>query len=229
VPLIASLALLALAVLPLPALAWNIPGHMLSAAIAYQVLHQESPQTIEKVRAVLEKHPWYATQWQARLQDVHIADHGLVLFMQASRWPDDIRRTDKQYHRGPWHYINWPINPQGQPLGVQRRDAEPVNILTALAENEGVVKNENDGERKAIALAWLFHLVGDIRYGFRELPVPPGTDQGQQVHHRSYRRSGFSSRSRGDSETVPSSVSCKAYLSSSALFLSFSFSLIRSR
>jgi hypothetical protein len=37
-----------------------------------------------------------------------------------------------------------------------------VNILTAMAENENVVKNQNDAERKAIALAWLFHLVGDI-------------------------------------------------------------------
>jgi hypothetical protein len=37
-----------------------------------------------------------------------------------------------------------------------------VNILTAMAENESVVKNGNDPERKAIALAWLFHLVGDI-------------------------------------------------------------------
>jgi hypothetical protein len=40
---------------------------MLSAAIAYQIL-QENPPTIEKVKAVLEKHPWYANQWQARLQ-----------------------------------------------------------------------------------------------------------------------------------------------------------------
>ena len=45
---------------------------------------------------------------------------------------------------------------------MQIRDPEPVNILTALAENESVVKNENDPERRAIALAWLFHLVGDI-------------------------------------------------------------------
>jgi len=37
-----------------------------------------------------------------------------------------------------------------------------VNILTAMAENESVVKNESDGERRVIALAWLFHLVGDI-------------------------------------------------------------------
>ena len=68
---------------------------MLSAAIAYQVLQQENPQTIDKVKAVLEKHPWYANQWQARLQDVPVIDHDLVLFMQAARWPDDIRRQDR--------------------------------------------------------------------------------------------------------------------------------------
>jgi hypothetical protein len=45
-------------------LAWNIPGHMLSGAIAYQVFRQENPQSIEKVKALLEKHPWYANQWQ---------------------------------------------------------------------------------------------------------------------------------------------------------------------
>jgi hypothetical protein len=28
--------------------------------------------------------------------------------------------------------------------------------------NESVVENQNDPERRAIALAWLFHLVGDI-------------------------------------------------------------------
>jgi hypothetical protein len=60
---------------------------MLSGIIAYQVLQQESPQTIDEVKAVLEKHPWYANQWQARLRDVPIADHSLVLFMQAARCP----------------------------------------------------------------------------------------------------------------------------------------------
>jgi S1/P1 Nuclease len=162
VSLIASLVLLTLAVLPLSAAAWNIPGHMLSAAIAYQVLQQENPRTVEKVKAMLEKHPWYANQWQARLQDVPVADHGLVLFMQAARWADDIRTQDKAQNRLLWHYINLPFKPEGQPATVQIREPEPVNILTALAENEGVVKNGNDRERKEIALAWLFHLVGDI-------------------------------------------------------------------
>jgi len=88
---------------------------MLSAAIAYQVLRQENPPTIDKVKAVVEKHHWYANQWQARLQDVPLSERDLVLFMQAARWADDIRARDKQPHRGPWHYINWLFTPEGQP------------------------------------------------------------------------------------------------------------------
>jgi hypothetical protein len=72
---------------------------MLSAAVAYQVLRQENAQTIEKVKAVLEKHPWYANQWQTRLQGVPVTDRDLVLFMQAARWADDIRTKDTQQHR----------------------------------------------------------------------------------------------------------------------------------
>jgi hypothetical protein len=123
---------------------------------------QENRQAIDRVKAVLEKHPWYAKQWQTRLQDVPAADRDMVLFMQAARWPDELRVTDKQHHRAPWHYINWPFKPEGQRASVQATEPEPVNILTALAENERMVKNESDPERKAIALTWLFHLVGDI-------------------------------------------------------------------
>src|SRR5262245_20040914 len=141
--------------------AWNIPGHMLSGAIAYQVLQQENPPTIEKVKAVLKKHPWHANQWQTRLRDTPVADRDMVLFMQAARWADDIRTNAKQQHRALWHYINWPFKPDGQPVSVQTREPESVNILTAMAENQRIVANDNDPGRKAIALAWLFHLVGD--------------------------------------------------------------------
>jgi len=103
--------------------AWNIPGHMLSAAIAYQIVRQESPQSIDKVKSVLEKHPWYANQWQARLQDVRVADHGLVLFMQAARWADDIRSRDKAQNRPPWHYVTCHLNPK-----ANRRSYKPESL-----------------------------------------------------------------------------------------------------
>jgi S1/P1 nuclease len=134
---------------------------MLSGIIAYQILQHENPGTIEKVRALLEKHPWYANQWPARLPDVPVADRDMVLFMQAARWAHELRITNRQHHRGTWHYINWPFKPEGQPGSVEIRDPEPVN---ALAEKESMAKNANDTERRGIALAWLFHLVGDIHW-----------------------------------------------------------------
>jgi hypothetical protein len=186
VALIASLVFLTLAALPFPASAWNIPGHMLSGIIAYQVLQQESPGTIEKVKSVLEKHPWYANQWQTRLQDVSTGDHDMVLFMQAARWADDIRSQDKAQNKPSWHYINLPFKPEGQPDGIQIRNPDPVNILTAMGENERVVKNESDPERKAIALAWLFHLVGDIHQPLHAAQLftaeyPQGDRGGNQI------------------------------------------------
>lgn len=112
--LLASVVIITVVALPMPAFAWNIPGHMLSGIIAYQILQQENPATIEKVNAVLQKHPWYVNQWQSRLRDVPGGDHGLVSFIQAARWADDFRMTDKQNHRALWHYINWSFKPEGQ-------------------------------------------------------------------------------------------------------------------
>jgi hypothetical protein len=50
---------------------WNIPGHMLSAAIAHQILLEESPHTIDKVKAVLTQHPWRFNRWQDSLAVGH--------------------------------------------------------------------------------------------------------------------------------------------------------------
>jgi hypothetical protein len=78
--------------------------------------------------------------------------------MQAARWADDICSNDKQQHRALWHYINWPFKPDGQPASVPMKGPEPVNILAALAENESIVKNPSDPQRKAVALGGSFIL-----------------------------------------------------------------------
>jgi hypothetical protein len=67
---------------------------MLSGVIAYQVLQQENPQTIEKVKGVLEKHPWYASQWQARLQDVAIC---LALVIIGNE--NDVQKRERATNR----------------------------------------------------------------------------------------------------------------------------------
>jgi len=99
---------------------------------------------------------------------------------------DDIRSNDKQQHRALWHYINWPFKPDKQPASVQTREPEPVNILTAMVENQRIVATENNPERKAIALVWLFHLVGDIHQPLHTVQLfsadyPKGDRGGNEV------------------------------------------------
>jgi hypothetical protein len=120
----------ALLIFPLHTLAWNIPGHMLNGAIAYQILQRENPFTIPIVRSVFEKNPWYETRWKAQLDKLPEAERDEMLFMIAARWADDIRTVDKSESRLPWHYVDFPFKPEGEPASIQAMEPPQENILT---------------------------------------------------------------------------------------------------
>jgi hypothetical protein len=110
----------------------------------------------------------------ARLQEVPAADRDMVLFMQVARWPDDIRIKDRQHNRGPWHYINWPFKPEGQPATVETREPEPVNILTAMAENE----------RVSSFILWVTYTNPYTLLSYSLLSIPRATEDGKVDCHR---------------------------------------------
>jgi hypothetical protein len=110
-----ALVVVSLVTFPFDGLAWNIPGHMLSGAIAYQILQQQTPGTIPIIRSVLEKNPWFDTRWKSQLQKLPDTERDGVLFMLAARWADDIRIRDKAESHSPWHYIDFPFKPEGEP------------------------------------------------------------------------------------------------------------------
>jgi hypothetical protein len=96
-----------------------------------------------------------------------------------------FRTGDKAQNRPRWHYINLAFKPEGQPPSVQTREPEPITILTAMAENQRIMANETDADRKAIALAWLLHLVGTYtspctRRSSSQLTIPKATGAGMR-------------------------------------------------
>jgi hypothetical protein len=147
---------------PFHALAWNIPGHMLSGAIAYQILQRENPTTIARVRSILEKNSWYETRWKSQLGKLPEAERDEMIFTLAARWADDIRTRDKTESRLPWHYVDFPFKPEGEPASIQATEPPQENIVTAIAENTQILRTGSDPVRRGVALAWLFHLVGDV-------------------------------------------------------------------
>lgn len=158
-------AFLAATVLSRECLAWNKAGHMVSGAIAYNVLNKttEGREVIEKVVKILEKVPDEKGLWKRLLaalpEDATGDDRKRYMFMLAARWPDDIRGTPRD--RPTWHYVNRPFRVEGSPTeGDNKVDKE--NIETALKKNIEQLKDPTgDAEKRAISACWIFHLVGD--------------------------------------------------------------------
>jgi hypothetical protein len=167
------------------AVAWNKAGHMVSGAIAYADLKQANPETLARVIALLKTHPHFETKWAPRLVQLPLSpeEQDLYLFMLAARWPDDIR-GDPTFHHGAWHYINLPYKPEGQPASVQTVDPPPENILRAYQTNLDIVRSTAPESTRAVALCWIFHLIGDVHQPLHTVALfttqfpPPEGDRG---------------------------------------------------
>lgn len=169
-PLAARLALAVLAVVAsAPAMAWNAGGHRLVAAIAWRGLDDDARQA---VGTLLARHPDHAA-WLARNTR---AEPAYAAFLEASTWPDDIRRDARfaegegtgariagfpeMTHHRRWHYIDQPVFatpiPRPRPLD---QDGE---LRLRFGQFAALVADRSAGaEARAHALTWLVHLVGD--------------------------------------------------------------------
>ncbi len=153
-------SLLVVLLLPTPALAWSKPGHMVTGALAYQILSRDDPAAAAKAVELLKQIPQYARDWKPTADRLPEAERGEYLFMMAARWGDDIRGTDAD--RPTWHYLGLAFKPPGQPDWLTEIVPAPVNAVTAFEQNRKLVHTAPDPDARATALCWLFHLVGDI-------------------------------------------------------------------
>jgi len=160
----------AVALMATGAWAWNDTGHKTIALIAWDDL---TPTVRGKITALLQKHPQYATLIQTKGttdDESHLLD-----MMTAATWPDLIRTPkpeNRQYQHSPWHYTDFPyitgtLPPNKQHPAALSEDWKagdlPDNILPALKQCEAEIADpKSTDEQKAIALAWILHLTGDI-------------------------------------------------------------------
>jgi hypothetical protein len=167
------LALIAL-LLPRTAVAWNNAGHMTVAAVAYMSL---SDPAKARVDALLKQHPDF--KMFAKGLSANSPDFGLIVFMRAATWPDQIRDDprffddtnpkavetplldgfpDMKVHR-PWHFIDEPFSTDGS----ETTPPEEPNALTQIVAFENALGDADVPEAtQAYDLPWLLHLMGDI-------------------------------------------------------------------
>jgi hypothetical protein len=168
-----------------PAFAWNAAGHRISAMIAWEQLDAD---TRAAVTALLHQHPDF-DRWQTRGKSA--STRGLTAFLEASTWPDDIRKDQRFYTAGveeptptlpgfpdmerrlDWHYVDRPLNPAGN---LQSSPGKIDRQLEVLAQTLWQAAKQRSVSR-AYALPWLIHLVADATSRCT-LPVAmAGTDE----------------------------------------------------
>src|SRR5882757_4152977 len=100
------------------AVAWNSPGHMIVALIAYDQL---DPATRAKAIELLREHPRFSEHFQG-IMPREVArgdqrDKDQWVFAHAATWPDQVRDAKEgvnhqdvtQYNRPWWHFVDEPV------------------------------------------------------------------------------------------------------------------------
>lgn len=159
-----------------PSHAWNDFGHEVVARIAWQELDQE---VRSRVLALFRQAPRDSRmhcldlnqdrrrgcgRFAYRLGDAETSeDADRILFERAAYWPDLARQLEK-YNRPTWHYIGWTWR-QGTDGSAHDTDLpvpEP-NAVSQLVElARSVADASGRPDKRAVHLAWIFHLVGDV-------------------------------------------------------------------
>jgi hypothetical protein len=169
------------------AMAWDDAGHKLSAYIAWQ---QMTPAVRERVVKILLSAPEDSDLSVFYLQDSRSeAVKQRELFMIAATWADIVRDRKfknrfEKYHHSNWHYADtfW-TGGNGQVKIVQNPGDEGGKAVEKLYDFTKTLKNNSSSDaEKAIAIAWILHLGGDIHQPLhtsaRVTELEPKGDQG---------------------------------------------------
>ncbi|MCC6453271.1 MAG: S1/P1 nuclease [Acidobacteria bacterium] len=163
-----SLALIVLGVLVLsmPARAWDDVGHKLTAYIAWQSMTPDvRSRVIEILRAAPEDSQLAAFYMSYGSQSK--AEREREFFVMTASWADFIKDRGfpvryKTYSNSNWHYSDtfWHLD-NGKV--VMDTDVEKNGLaMDKLDEFNKLIRSTASDKDKAIAVAWLIHIIGDI-------------------------------------------------------------------
>lgn len=173
-----------------PAMGWDDVGHKITGYIAWQRM---SPQARENVIKLLRSAPedsQLGTFYKIYGPEPE-ETRKLEYFMFVPSWADVVRERTfdtryKKYHHSNWHYadIFWKqVNGNVELLSGSEEGGQAVN---KLMEFDTLIRNASaSNSDKAIAIAWILHLGGDIHQPLhtsgRVTDAEPKGDQGANL------------------------------------------------
>ena len=185
-------AFTALLVLVLPASAlWDATGHRTVAAIAWD---QMTPRARARAVELLLRGPALANFASLRPADGSDAARDRALFLNAATWADLVRNRTQPwhvYHHATWHYADsyWDVE-DGRVHDIPSTGPDLVNAAERIVALGATLADSSAADTtRAVALAWVLHLVGDIHQPLHTSsrvtpaePLPKGDEGGNTFH-----------------------------------------------
>ena len=145
-----------------PAAAWTRAGHMVSAAIAYNELATHDTKVIDRIIQIMAHHP-EPGPFEVAVGRTTGTDRTQRIFMEMARWSDDVRGGAQDHPS--WHAAIRPVIDPTDPPAQRPVDMITYEAYEALALNVHVAADQDpriQASERAVALCWIFHIVGDI-------------------------------------------------------------------
>jgi len=160
-----TLMLVITLVLPQSALAWNATGHKLVASIAWDNLSETARKNI--VSLLLK-----APKGNCLRELFHSSEGEREFFVATATWPDiirggkDVSQQCKNLHQPEWHFKDrfwsgFSGDSQNPPKDLNRPLAK-INAVERLERFRPFVNGNGNAGERAMRVAWILHLVGDI-------------------------------------------------------------------
>jgi S1/P1 Nuclease len=170
-----------------PAIGWDDVGHKITGYIAWQRMSAQARENVIKILRAAPEDSQLGTFYKnygPEAEDIRKLEY----FMFVPTWADVVRDRAfdtryKKYHKGNWHYDDtfWrQVNGQVEELSGFEEGGQAV---PKLVEFDAVIRNSSASNAdKAIAIAWILHLGGDIHQPLhtsaRVTDTEPKGDQG---------------------------------------------------
>jgi hypothetical protein len=178
-----------LAVFSTSAFGWNEVGHKITAYIAWQRM---APDVRERLIKLLREAPedsqiaTFYFSYGSQSRETRERD----FFMLISTWADMIKDRDfptrnHRYNHSNWHYTDTPWTMKDGKIEILPTAADGGLALERIKEFDGTIRGTASDAQKAVAIAWLLHLIGDIHQPLhvsaRVTDLEPKGDQGANL------------------------------------------------
>ena len=141
--LVAFAIIACIGIMPINTFAWDHPGHMATAAIAYVEVERQRPELIDQIGMLFLAHPHAGPLWVAA-GAARGKEATRRKFIECARWADDIKFTEPD--EPTWHTARWPIIADDAPpeaiAAAEARHGRPAGqAIEALNLNYAMLQN----------------------------------------------------------------------------------------